>query len=31
MESSKIVVAETGNKRSVLTNEDVNQAIVDIS
>lgn len=31
MESSKITVAETGNKRSTLTNEDVSQAIVDIA
>ena len=31
MESSKIVVAETGNKRTDLSNEDVNQAITDIA
>ena len=31
MESSKITVAETGNKRNVLSNEDVSQAIVDIA
>jgi hypothetical protein len=28
---SKIQVAETGNKRSTLSNADVNQAILDIS
>jgi hypothetical protein len=28
---SKIQVAETGNKRSILSNADVNQAILDIS
>ena len=29
--SSKISVAETGNKRAVLSNEDINQALNDIS
>lgn len=31
MEASKITVAETGNKRNALSNEDVSQAIVDIA
>jgi hypothetical protein len=31
MESSKITVAETGNKRAAITDEDVAQAINDLS
>ena len=29
--SSKISVAETGNKRETITNEDVNQALIDLA